>query len=131
MDFVFAAAGGIFGGSSRREARVNARTFADGGTVVFRGCIAGDRSYCVSESVHFSVSQDGMSVSPTEFVDLHRREVPVERIRIVRARRRQKVDPGVSRSWHVLECRDGESPVLFACEPRHLRYLRILLERTN
>ncbi|MFD5144214.1 serine protease inhibitor [Streptomyces sp. NPDC058401] len=130
MDFVFVVAGGIFGGSSRREARRDARIFSEGGSLVFQGCIVGDRSYCASAVVHLTAGPAGLSTSPTEFVDLHRRTVPVERLQIVRARRREKGDPpAVWSSWHVLECRDGESPVLIACAPRHLGYLRTVLER--
>ncbi|MFD8951985.1 hypothetical protein ACFV0B_24370 [Streptomyces xanthophaeus] len=134
FDFLGGFIGGPFGGgmNSPRYLKRQARLFEEGGTLVFHGCVLGDRPYCRPTAVHLSASHSGLGASPTACVEVSRRVVPVERLEIECIRPRRKGDPAaVWSSWQVLECRDGDARVLIACEPNYLRYVQGLIERRD
>lgn len=112
------------GSSGRRRARAQARTFTEGGEVLFEACILGNRPYCRPAIVFLSASRTALHVSPTELKTLARSALPAEHIEIRQIRRRNRSDSRIIRPfWHIAECHDGSAGFVIACTPEHMRYL--------
>ncbi|MFB7209430.1 hypothetical protein [Streptomyces sp. NPDC056255] len=123
--FLIDVVGGLllsdFGG--RRRARAQARSFAEGGEILFEACILGDRPYCSPVVVFLAASRNTLHVSPTEVKMLARRALPTEHIEIRRIRRRTRSDSRIiAPFWHIAECHDGSAGFVVACAPDHMRY---------
>ncbi|MDK0518112.1 hypothetical protein [Streptomyces sp. ML-6] len=107
----------------RRRARAQARTFAEGGEVLFEACVLGERPYCSPGVVFLAASRTALHVSPTEVKSLARRALPTEHLAIRQIHRRTRSDPRIIRPfWSVAECHDGHVGFVVACAPEHMRY---------
>ncbi|MFD7262595.1 hypothetical protein [Streptomyces sp. NPDC059874] len=117
-------------GDERRKAKRQARDFAAGAEVRFVACLLGDRPYCRSASLVFLwASRSTLHFTPTEFGELHRSPIPVDRLEVLRVRPRARTDSRlVQWGWEVAECRDGDSVVLIGCAPASMRHLTAVLK---
>ncbi|MGK5531502.1 hypothetical protein [Streptomyces sp. URMC 129] len=116
---------------SRWKRRRRARAFAAGKEVRFPGAVVGPEPYGGRPANVLLASRRGLASAYRPARRRTRREVPVERLRLVTVRPRSKGDRKIPRYCHVAVCRDGDAEVLIVCAPWNMPYVTHLLRRAG
>ncbi|MFE7189979.1 hypothetical protein [Kitasatospora sp. NPDC057541] len=127
--------------SRRRDRRERAEldrmhtSFHFGHPVRFEARVIGKLPYCDPAGAFLHATPTGLRLTRThaqDAPDLPGGPLPVDVLETVAVRPRRSGDPReVLRSWHLVECRDGDATVLIACEPEHLPFVLSPLRSTG
>ncbi|MFB7473084.1 hypothetical protein [Kitasatospora sp. NPDC056184] len=119
--------------SRRRDRRAAAEleqmhtAFHFGRPVRFEARVIGKLPYCDPAGAFLHATPTGLRLTRTyaeDAPDLPGGPLPVGALETVAVRPRRSGDPrGMPRSWHFVECRDGDASVLIACEPEHVPFV--------
>jgi hypothetical protein len=117
---------------ARSERRRNEAAWAEGRQVVFEGWVLGERPYCRKPGGAFVATASSLGWQSHPDWHAGRHALPVERLRVLRVRARQRADiKQLPWSWSVAECADGEDRILIACSRDNMRYIQSVLEREH
>lgn len=110
--------------------RRTARAFSAGRDAVFPGWVLGRRAYCRPSGGLLVVAPDAFYHVVDRGMPITRRDIPVERLAVVRRRRGKPEDhKHMPANWAVLECLDDGEAVVIACHEAEMRYVEEALRR--
>jgi hypothetical protein len=105
------------------------KSLAKGRDISFPGWVLGTTSYCRRPSGFLVVTPIGFYCCEMPSLPPTRRDIPVERLKVVLTRAGSSSDAEYMDDWWVTECLNGDAKVLFACHQDDMRYVEHALSR--
>lgn len=124
--------GGAIGRRSSDRARVRrtARAIAAGRDASFPGWVLGRQTYCRAAGGVLTVTPDAVYHLLDRGMPITRHDLPAERLAVIRRRPGTWEDhKHMPENWAVLECLDGDEPILIGCHEAEMPHVEEALRR--